>query len=198
MIGECKVLDTDVSDVEFNSIYPERIRQIAYNQWTPVDVAKLAAKFLAEKSGARVLDIGSGVGKFCMIVAACTEGMFTGVEQRDYLVEMSKKISAKHGLINAEYIQANIMDVPFAEYDSFYFFNAFYENIDSAAVIDNTIERGFNFYNLYTRYVSGQLAKKPIGTRLATYWSPLNEVPDSYELKFSAFDEKLNCWEKVR
>ena len=198
MIAECKALDINVSDEEFNLIYPEKIREIAYNQWTLLDVAKLAAKFLAEKSGAKVLDIGSGVGKFCMVGASCTNGHFTGVEQRDYLVEMSNKISARYGLANAKYIHANIMDIPFAEYDSFYFFNAFYENIDRAAVIDNTVERGFNFYNMYTRYVSGQLAKKQIGTRLATYWSPLNEIPDSYELKFSAFEEKLNCWEKVR
>ncbi len=198
MIAECKVLDINVSDEDFNLIYPEKIREIAYNQWTPLDVSRLAAKFLAEKPNARVLDIGSGVGKFCMVGASCTNGLFTGVEQRDYLVEMSNKISARYGLANAKYIHSNIMDIPFVDYDSFYFFNAFYENIDRAAVIDNTVERGFNFYNMYTRYVSGQLAKKQIGTRLATYWSPLNEIPDSYELKFSAFEEKLNCWEKVR
>ena len=198
MITAAKSLNLEVSDEEFNLIYPDKIREFAYHQWTPIDVAKLAAKFLAEKPGTKILDIGSGVGKFCMVGASCTQGLFTGVEQRDYLVEMSNKISSHHGLNNVRYIHANIMDVPFADYDAFYFFNAFYENLDRAAVIDNTVERGFSFYNIYTRYVSGQLSKKQIGTRLATYWTPVNEIPDSYELKFSAFEERLNCWEKVR
>ena len=197
MISE-STIDLNVSDEEFNLIYPDKIRELAFHQWTPLDVARLAAKFLAEKDGAKVLDIGSGVGKFCIVGSLCTQGIFTGVEQRDYLVEMSKKISAKHNISNTSFLCANITEVPFAEYDSFYFFNAFYENIDKAAVIDDTVERGFGLYKVYTRYVSGQLAKMKVGTRLATYWSPEDQVPDNYELRFSAFEHKLNCWEKIR
>jgi 16S rRNA G527 N7-methylase RsmG len=198
MITIRHALDLDVNDDEFNLVYPEKIREIAQTQWTPVEVAKLAAKFLAEKPGTKVLDIGSGTGKFCIIGAAYTMGEFTGVEQRLNLVQLSQKISSRYGLNNANYIHSNITEIHFAEYDAFYFFNAFYENIDMAAVIDDTVERGINYYKLYTRYVSGQLSKMPAGTRLATYWSPVEEIPNSYQLRFSAFDENLKCWEKIR
>lgn len=198
MSANTKTLNIYVDDEEFNHIYPHKIRELAYHQWTPIDVAMMAARFLAEKPGAKVLDIGSGVGKFCLVGASCTEGIFTGVEQRDYLVAIANKVAENYGVANASSVAANVTDVDFSIYDSFYFFNAFYENIDKAAVIDDTVERGFGLYKVYTRYVSGQLAKMKVGTRLATYWSPEDQVPDSYELKFSAFEHKLNCWEKVR
>jgi len=69
-------LNIEVGDEEFNRIYPKSIRDLSQFQWTPLEVAKLAAKYLAEIPGKKVLDIGSGVGKFCMIGACCTQGQF--------------------------------------------------------------------------------------------------------------------------
>lgn len=198
MLSKPKELNIYTDDEDFDLIYPEKIRDLAPQQWTPVDVALMASRFLAEEPGAKVLDIGSGVGKFCLIGASCTQGVFTGAEQRDYLVSISNKMAEKYDIARASFIHANITDVDFSQYDSFYFFNAFYENIDKAAVIDDTVERGFGLYKVYTRYVSGQLAKMKIGTRLATYWSPVDQVPEGYELRFAAFEHNLKCWIKVR
>jgi hypothetical protein len=197
MVAAFKVLDINKSDEEFNFIYPRQMREISQTQWTPVEVAKLAAKYLAEKPGTKVLDIGSGIGKFCMIGASCTQGQFTGVEQRLNLVEIANRFAGEYGIKNVNYIHANITDVVFSDYEAFYFFNAFYENIDMNAVIDNTVSRGIAYYNLYNRYVSGQLAKMPVGTKLVTYWSPLIEIPANYQVQFSAFEENLKFWKKI-
>ena len=190
-------LNIEVGDEEFNRIYLKSICDLSQFQWTPVEVAKLAAKYLAEIPGTKVLDIGSGVCKFCMVGACCTEGQFTGVEQRANLVEMSNQLSESFGIKNVSYIHSNITDIKFQDYKAFYFFNAFYENIDRDAVIDDTIERGIAYYTVYNRYVSGQLAKMPLGTKLVTYWSSLNEIPGSYQIQFSAFEENLKFWKKI-
>jgi hypothetical protein len=42
-----------------------------------------------------------------------------------------------------------------------------------------------------------ELAKKDIGTRLATYWTADNQIPDSFELKGSFFGDTLRFWEKT-
>jgi SAM-dependent methyltransferase len=188
--------DLIVGDEEFNAIYPETIRVMSSIQWSPVAVSKMAARFLAEIPGTKVLDIGSGVGKFCIVGAACTKGSFTGVEQRPQLVEISNKLAERYGLDNANFVCANVMDIAFAEYDAFYFFNSFYENIDRNAIIDPIAERGHNLYKLYTRYVCGQLAKMPVGTRLVTYWTNAEEVPKGYVIQSSGFDGELKMWEK--
>ena len=54
------------SDNRFNTLYPEPIRLLAARHWTPLNVARRASLFLAAEHGARILDIGSGVGKFCL------------------------------------------------------------------------------------------------------------------------------------
>ncbi len=58
-------------DVTFDDLYPEDIQNLSPMHWTPVDIARRASNFLAIPN-ARVLDIGSGVGKFCI-----TAGFFT-------------------------------------------------------------------------------------------------------------------------
>ena len=159
--------------------------------------AKVAAFYLAEKSGVKILDIGAGAGKFCMIGSACTEGYFVGVEQRESLCLAARDISEKYHLTNVEFIHSNIMDVSFKEFDGFYFFNSFYENISILPSIDTEFELKRELYYEYSSYVKAQLDDMPIGTKLVTFHSFLKEIPDSYAVMFSNFDEKLKFWEKV-
>jgi tRNA G46 methylase TrmB len=57
------------SDVQFNQHYPLSIQLLAARHWTPLSVARKAANFLAAETNARILDIGSGIGKFCLAAA---------------------------------------------------------------------------------------------------------------------------------
>lgn len=184
-----------VADETFNSIYPESIHKFSRSHCTPIRVAKAAARFLAPTPGARVLDIGSGTGKFCMIGSVFTNGHFTGVEQRKSLYKLSIRLSQCYRLQNVTFIHANIIDVNFRDYDAFYFFNSFYENIEQSKVIDKTVEVDTRLYGLYSGYMLEQLSEMPIGTRLATYWS--DEVPQGYELQSEKFEGLLKMWEKT-
>lgn len=87
---EPSTLDIEITDEEFNRIYPPKISKLAEKHFTPLAIAKAASEFLVTKPRARVLDIGSGAGKFCMVGATHTQGHFTGIEQRSGLVELSK------------------------------------------------------------------------------------------------------------
>ncbi len=57
------------SDMEFNTLYPPSIQLLSRNHWTPLSIAMKAACFLAGDGNVRILDIGSGVGKFCLAAA---------------------------------------------------------------------------------------------------------------------------------
>ena len=176
-----------VSDSDFDAIYAARMRKMSSIYFTPVEVAQVAARFLVSQPGMKVLDIGSGAGKFCMIGSACTEGHFTGVEFRESLFALSKKLAGQYNLSGLEFIFSNIMEVDFSAFDSVYFFNSFYENIAPSNPIDIK----------YSLYVKEQLDAMPVGTRLATYFSYLMEVPSSYETQSTHFDGKLRLWEKT-
>lgn len=186
----------DVEDHLFNTIYPLRIKKLSERHWTSVEVAKLAADYLVDKPNCKVLDIGSGAGKFCFIGASSTKGRFYGVEQREGLVKLSQRIAKTHNINNVEFIHSNITEISFSDYNSFYFYNPFYENIDNSLLIDNKIIIGEELYFAYSEYVENQLKKTPIGTRLVTYWSKWIEIPEGFDLEFTAYCGKLNFWEK--
>lgn len=197
MIFEYLKLNINVNDDEFNAIYPEYVRKLALRHWTSVSVAKQAAEYLVNKPGTKVLDIGSGPGKFCLVGASCTKGHFTGVEQRSGLVELSRKLARYHRIQNVNFIHANIISVKLKEYDAFYFYNSFHENIDHTAKIDNTVNVSCELYNVYHMYLYEQLSNSPYGSRLVTYWSSLKEVPSSYQLQYSLYDGSLKFWKKI-
>lgn len=189
--------DIEVADNEFDLIYPKKIQEVSEIHFTPVRVAKVAAYYLAEKEGTKVLDIGSGAGKFCLIGSVCTKGYFYGIEQRKNLCSVAKRISNRYNLTNVKFINSNITEVRLRAFDAFYLYNPFYENVSTYFKIDDNIELNRKLYDDYSQYVKEQLADMPIGTKLVTYYSFLKEVPDSYEVQFTSFDEKLKFWKKI-
>ena len=88
------------------------------------------------------------------------------------------------------------MEIDFEDYQSFYLFNPFHENLEQSAKIDTTIKLNAKLYQIYTDYVHSQLEDTPRGTRLVTYYTPGHQVSPLFELVESAFEGKLNFWKK--
>lgn len=197
MIFKALRSDVNVDDSTFNDLYPPNIKKLALRHWTPVDVAKMAANYLVQHPNDKVLDIGAGAGKFCLIGACCTKGRFYGVEQRESLVEISNEIAQKHHIDNVEFIHANIDQISFADYDAFYFYNSFYENMDTSCPIDHAVILDKELYHSYTEYLRKQFRQLPIGTRIVSYWSGWEEIPTSFELDQTACSGMLNFWKKI-
>ncbi|WP_457269237.1 methyltransferase domain-containing protein [Pedobacter sp. UYEF25] len=184
------------TDAQFDWLYPEKFQLISRRQWTPIAVAKRAAGYLAAK-GANVLDIGSGIGKFCLTAAHLYPASnYFGVEQRLELIAHAKITTEYLALKNLRFIHANITQIDFDQFDHFYFFNSFYENIDRLNAIDNNIETSFGLYEYYTNYLCATLNKKPSGTRLVTYQSLGEVVPPGYKLIEQSFFNLLKLWIK--
>ena len=198
MIFKYIELNLDVGDKDFNSIYPKKIKEVADLHFSPILISKIAASYLVEGKYSKILDIGAGAGKFCMIGSACTEGIFTGIEQRKSLYKLAVQISRRYNLANVKFINANIVDIPFKDFNAFYFYNSFYENISISCKLNDEVELKRELYTEYSDYVKEQLDSMPIGTKLVTYYSFLKEIPDSYSVKISMIDEKLKMWEKTR
>ncbi len=185
------------SDERFNKLYEPPFRALARRHWTPLDIAAKAAKFLAAEKGVSILDIGSGVGKFCLGAAHyMPKATYHGVEQRKNLVEIAENTRTVLGLDNVKFIHGNFTQVDFRKYDHFYFFNSFYENLTGTDKIDDSIVYSGELYNYYNRYLYTQLEQAPSGTRLATYHSLEDEVPMSYHVVGSDADNILKYWIK--
>jgi hypothetical protein len=186
----------NIEDSVFNKLYPARIRSLSERHWTPVAIAKIAADYLVDKPDKKVLDIGAGVGKFCFIGAASTKGIFYGVEQRAALTKLSQKIAKKYDVENVEFINSNITEICFSDYDAFYFYNSFFENIDTSFPIDKIVIPKSELFLSYSNYMRDQLDKTPKHTKLVTFWSTWEEIPESFDLEYSACNGVLNFWKK--
>lgn len=196
MLIKALKLNVAIKDEEFDKIYPPSVRQKSKIHWTPVEVAKIAARLLVDRPGVKVLDAGSGAGKFCMVGAALTEGVFTGIEQREYLANLSNLLFRKYGLTNARVIYTNITSVDFKLYDAFYFFNPFMENIYQFLRIDDTVCLSHDSYKEYMLYVYKQLMELPDGTKVVTYCSNGLKIPLDYCKKASYANGLLDFWIK--
>lgn len=193
-------IDTDkwfYSDQQFDQLYPEPVRQLARMHWTPLNVAQKVANFLATKPSVKVLDIGSGVGKFCLGAAYYRpDAFYYGTEQRKNLVSYAEAAKEMLGFENVAFIHANFTQLDFRDYDHFYFYNSFYENLSGTDKIDRSIDYSGELYDYYNRYLCKQLEGMPTGTRLATFHSLDDEIPQSYKQVGSALDNLLKFWIK--
>jgi hypothetical protein len=186
------------SDIQFNQIYPASIQALSERHWTPLSVARKAASFLAAENNVRILDIGSGVGKFCLTASHYKPNAFYyGVEQRRNLICHAETARESIGVKNVSFIHGNFTQLNFNNYDHFYFFNSFYENLKGMNKIDDSIEYSPELFNYYNRYLFKQLEKKPAGTRLATYHSLEDEVPEGYHVVGSEMNNLLKFWIKI-
>jgi SAM-dependent methyltransferase len=160
-------------------------------------VAKKAAAFLAEEPGKKILDIGSGVGKFCLIGAHFNpQAYFYGVEQRQDLYNYAVAAREATQTDNISFIYGNFAQLDFSKYDHFYFYNAFFENLDDQDRIDRKVDYSESLYVYYSRLLYKALFNKPSGTRLATFHSLEDEIPPGYQLVDASADFLLKMWIK--
>lgn len=186
-----------IEDEKFDQIYPPQIRKLSSIFWTPVAVAAEAAQLLVRQPGTHVLDIGCGAGKFCLIGASLTAGRFTGVEQRPELIAAARAAAIALHLPEIEFLHANLMDIAFADYEAFYLFNPFEENMHGHK-IDSAIPLSTALFKKYTNHVADQLGTRPLGTKVVTYMGYADDIPASYDCESARFGDDLKLWVKNR
>jgi SAM-dependent methyltransferase len=185
------------SDAAFDQLYSLRAQQLSSMHWTPLDIAIRAAEHLSGGSGRHILDIGSGVGKFCITAAHYfPEHIFYGIEQRKALIDEAIIAQNATKTANVKFIHANFTEVGMEQFDHFYFYNSFSENIVHHQPIDNLIQASPAIYEEYLSRFYELLEDKPAGTRLATFHCPDDYVPPSYKRLRQPAADTLGLWLK--
>ena len=189
-----------VVDSEFDDIYPTSVRDVSSSFWTPVSVAMRAAELLVHRASTRVLDVGSGAGKFCIVGAAVTGASFTGIEHRAHLVETARSAASRLGIEGARFVHGAFDTADVATYDAIYFFNPFEENLwDSEARLDDTVKLSDERFIADIEHAERLLAGARIGTRVVTYHGFGGEMPPGYcrALRERCHTGHLELWVKT-
>lgn len=183
------------SDEYFDSLFPENIRKYADQHFSGCYVAKLSASFLTDQNNPNVLDVGCGIGKFCLIASLLyPQAVFTGVEYREYFVQLANQVKYGFNLTNTHFISANVIEHSFQPYNGIFLFNPFLEHRDSSA-------RMADFYDVpengskYQDFIYSQLKLMKNGTRLVTYYMDRSCIPQNYDLTNTLLGGKLLFWQ---
>lgn len=169
-----------VADAALDEVFPEELRDRTHLHWTPIAVAVRAAALLAPTPRARILDVGAGVGKVCVIGAAVTGATWWGIEQ-----DAAQVAAANHAAWaldvdrRTRFVHGDGSRLAWDEFDGFYFYNPFTTLMLAPhaspfvryATIQATLRR-----------VEQRLATARPGTRVVTYHGFGGKLPAGYTL----------------
>jgi predicted RNA methylase len=185
---------TAVADAELDQVFPEELRDRSHLHWTPVAIAMRAAELLAPAPGARVLDVGAGVGKLCLVGALVTGATWWGIEQdavqvaaanhAAWLLDVGRRTRFVHG---------DASRLAWDEFDAVYFYNPFgtlmlpphASPFVRYATVQNTLRR-----------IEQRLATLRPGTRIVTYHGFGGTLPAGYSCtsREPAGGDALELW----
>jgi hypothetical protein len=193
-------LGISVSDAEFDAFYPDRVRLASSRFWTPVEVAIRAAQLLVVDQATRVLDVGSGAGKFCVVGALATGASFTGIEHRLPLVDIAREQAMEWQASGVRFLHARFHVVSWSEFDAFYFYNPFQEGVFSRSEqLDDTVELSRQRFRFDLEMAQCLLRVAKVGTRVVTYHGLGGRMPREYTLLSSeqSGSDCLQLWLKT-
>ena len=85
-------------DRMFDSFLSKPLRAQSNQHWTPLAAVLRVAEWLNDFAIGSVLDIGSGVGRFCVSAALACPARFIGIEQRPNLVAEASRLAQAFGV----------------------------------------------------------------------------------------------------
>lgn len=170
-------------DATFDRCLPPAFRIVSGHFWTPLEVAARAARWLTELRVRSVVDIGSGVGKFCIAAALGSQCSFTGIEQRPRLVNTARNLARLFSLEGrVEFVTGIFGEIATPRADCYYLFNPFGENLfDPDERLSDDADLSQARYLNDVGMVERLLASAPIGTYVLTYNGFGGTIPDDYD-----------------
>jgi SAM-dependent methyltransferase len=158
--------------------------------WSTVDVIEESLKLLKPKD--KILDIGSGIGKFCLIGARLYPHIhFTGIEMSERRIIIANRLKEAMNLDNVTFVHADFCDVykDYLDFKYVYTFNPFdmgvhekmkQENNEDDDVEDDAME---TFRQTLNSYLSN--LKK--GSKFYSN-NPCQGYPETYRTKFIRYN----------
>jgi predicted RNA methylase len=183
-----------VSDAELDQVFPEELRDRSQLHWTPVAVAVRAAELLAPTPDVRVLDVGAGVGKVCVIGALVTGAMWWGIEQDAVQVAAANRAAwALDVTRRTRFVHGDGSRLPWDEFDAIYFYNPF-----STVMLAPHASPFVRYATIQStlRRIEQRLAATRSGTRVVTFHGFGGKLPAGFTLvlREPAGDDVLELW----
>jgi SAM-dependent methyltransferase len=178
-------------DGVFDAFLPEDLANLSADQWTPLEVAVVAASWLAELGLKRVVDIGSGPGKFCVAAALAGNGAFIGLEQNPRFVRVARTLARLFGVEErVHFLHGNLGEGALPEAEAYYLYNPFAQHL-FAPSDGGEATPDYHRYRRDVMSAQDTFRRAPSGTIVLTYNGFGGLMPSSYEA--CRVDRELPC-----
>jgi hypothetical protein len=188
------------TDRAFDRLLPEALQVVSHEYWTPLHVAVRAARWFEEMGVRSVVDIGAGVGKFCVAAALASSCRFVGLEQRGWLVDVARSLVDAFDLgERVDFVVGALGEARVPDADAYYFYNPFGENLFFDGHLDKEVELGDERYDRDVAAAESLLRNAPLGTYALTYNDFGGMMPRAYRLLRTDrhLPRDLCLWRKV-
>ncbi|MFO0695004.1 MAG: hypothetical protein U0230_15705 [Polyangiales bacterium] len=189
-----------VEDAAFDSLLPPAIEARSVRHFSSIDASMRAARWLADLGARRVVDVGAGVGKVCLVGALVSDLRFVGLERRKTLVDVARQLAVRLGVAErVKFVKGGLGAIDLADYDGAYVYNPFAEHLSPPDErIDSTVRFGPRRFAKDLEALETMLAEAPVGFRLVTYYRMGGRIDDTYELVHveQLANARLRLWEK--
>ncbi len=187
-----------LNDHFFNSLTSAEFSNHDEIHWSKFAIIKEVVSFLEKNNAKNVLDIGSGIGKFCLLGSMLSKIEFTGVEIRSSLHKESLRIKKLLNTSSVNFIQDDIKNVDFSPFDAFYYYNPFCEHIATKDIIDDCIELSEEKFYEYEDIIINKLDDLKIGTLVILHYTKTLFLSENYQLIDILADGELTYWRKIK
>ncbi|MBL0212836.1 MAG: hypothetical protein IPQ07_03020 [Myxococcales bacterium] len=184
-----------VSDARFDALYPKSHRRRSSVHWTPMEVALRASAMLAASPGGRILDVGSGSGKMCMIGALVSGAHWTGVEQDSAMVRVAARVARSLSIAErTSFVHADGLGLDWSPFGGIYLYNPFSEAALKTRPVDPSPRQAAFIHAVVA--VEHKLAALQVGARVVTLHGFGGDLPPEFELAESVpmHKDELALW----
>lgn len=156
-----------------------------------------AVEMLAAKPASKVLDVGAGVGKLCLVGAAVTNSMWYGIERDAEMVRVANVAAVRMQVDQRTiFLHGDVTSLDWSMFDAFYLFNPFGELLWG---LEDALARREQYVAL-VELVEDQLSRCAAGTRVVTYHGFGGDMPRGFDLvhREPAREDELCLWIRRR
>jgi hypothetical protein len=160
-------------------------------------VAVRVAALLQLRPADRLLDVGAGVGKFCIVVAALSGARVRGVERHPRLADVGREAARRLG-VDVDLADGTLEGEDPRRVDVAYFYNPFTEPMVLRGLDSASTDRFSGRIATDVAAAERFLAAAPLGMKLVTFCGFGGSVPAGYHQLSEEVWEMgvLELWEK--
>ena len=180
---------------QFLELLPDSLRDLDYEYWSDFSQIEQSCKWL--KNCANILDVGSGVGKFCIIGTQLLSSNFFGIEKNRRLHTQANVTLSHLTKHRVNFILGDLFKLPLSRYDGLYIYNPFVENISIGKKIDNSIAYDEKLYNDLHDQLMIRLDLLKSDSLVVNNSLVTDYFSDKFELVDVHSDPSLTLWKKI-